>query len=478
MATLRPVLQTQTAAALALLDVVASDVFEAPGAGAQKLAVVDCILTLLCTDGDPHGRVAPRDPVTLTPVIEHLTSRAAAECRERVPELEADFFNTANLAVDVAEAEGLSSLRARKARLGVGYFAPGMLRAIVTYNMALQQSRQPWVCEVSEEDGEAFGAPAASGSVFGSPGLRALHDAMKRHLGREADPRGAAGRIVRALPLDELEPAEKAALRAGSLASSDLAGAILLVGLLSRTGETLSIDLQEIGVDPDLIAGPWTEELDQLVRLEVNEAIMGSQAGSAYASAQKLSALRDRWLYASVQSARREARENEPPRRPVAPVGTDREERAVRAEARRLAGEAVVGAGATGLRPPALRDARALPWRLVAPAAAALVLAVALGLHALGFVDLLGRDLDRWSRKELAAVSEHLVRGHRSGDGEGPAFVGIVGDSWLELTPATREATGRAIVAELRNRGIAQVMIYDESRQLRIQGLGRTIQSL
>jgi hypothetical protein len=239
------------------------------------------------------------------------------------------------------------------------------------------------------------------------------------------------------------------------------------------------IDLQEIGIDPDRIAGAWTEEIDQLVRLEVNEAIMGASAGTAHQAAQTLSSLRDRWLYASVRSARREARGSEPSPRPAAAAAqTEDEERRVRAEARKLAGEAVAESVAPPAREAWTGGGRALPWRLVAPAAAGLALCLTLGLHALGVIDLLGRDLDRWNEAELVAVSEYLASGHRSGGGQGDAFVGTVDEAWLALPLSARQSIGREIVHELRERGIQQVMIYDESHELRIQGLGRTVHAL
>jgi hypothetical protein len=410
-------------------------------------------------------------------VLRALGKRADAEFGAKPADLEAEFFTAANLAVDVSDAGSQRELRARKSKLGRSYFAPGMLRAVVTYNMALQQSMQPWTCAPDgAEDPSLAPAPAATGSLFGSGALASLHSALKQRIDGEPLQRGPVHRVAWALGLDDLGPAELTSLRDGALETSELRCAVILVGLLCRSLNVLGIELQEIGIDPDTVSEGWTEELDQLVKIEVNDSIMDSASGAAYEEARGLSELRNRFLFDSMKSVNRKARGNRGEGRAAQ---ADFEERQVRKEARALASQAVSGEE----RPRAPRSSgprgvRHWPWRLAVPATAIVVLAVGMALQLLGVIDLLGRGLDRWDRDELAAVSEYLVDGHRNGDGNGVAFVGTIDESWLALSSAEREATAEQLVTGLREHGVSQVMIYDAERTLRIQGLGRIVRTL
>jgi hypothetical protein len=101
-----------------------------------------------------------------------------------------------------------------------------------------------------------------------------------------------------------------------------------------------------------------------------------------------------------------------------------------------------------------------------------------MGLQQLGFIDLLGRDLDRWGGGELASVSPHLTKGHRNGDGAGIAFVGTIDETWLALATEKRQRAAEELVGRLRNQGVEQVMIYDDQNKLRIQALGEKVRML
>ncbi len=459
---------------LTVVDLLALDAFRSPESLPKRLALVDALITLACTEGDSRQRVAPQDPVALTPVLRELARVAEAEFGEKQAELEAGFFNAANLAADVREPPALAELRARKAKLGRGYFAPGMLRAIVTYNMALEQARQPWVCTPETGDATESFAPPASGSVFASDALAGLHAALRERLAGKPLQKGPAHRIARALDVDALDPSCIAALDEGSLAAADLRCAIVLVGLLVRSLNVLGVELQEIGIDPDVVSSRWLEELDQLVKIEVNDSIMSTSSGAAYEEARALSDLRNRFLFDSTKAPDRKDRTRSAPEAAHA-AKSESEERQTRKEARALASEAV----SDDARPRAVRsERREIEWRIAVPALAIAALAVGVGLQHFGIIDVFGRGHDRWSQTDLAAVSDYLTQGKRNGEGAGTAFVGTVDERWLSLTPAERLTAAEALVSELAERGVSQVMIYDSDRRLRIQSLGDRIVTL
>ncbi|HEX9814360.1 MAG TPA: hypothetical protein VGB31_05380, partial [Myxococcota bacterium] len=100
-----------------------------------RIPSIDYLITLLCSAGSDRP---PHDPVQLTPRLHELCERSGVDYDPRLPEIEAEFFHAA----DMYEAEArnelqLRALRTRKAELGASYFAPQVLRAIVTYNVSL-----------------------------------------------------------------------------------------------------------------------------------------------------------------------------------------------------------------------------------------------------------------------------------------------------------------------------------------------------
>ena len=72
----------------------------------------------------------------------------------------------------------------------------------------------------------------------------------------------------------------------------------------------------------------------------------------------------------------------------------------------------------------------------------------------------------------FAELSPYLSSGKRSGEGNGPAFVGRLGDAWSELDSGKQRIEARVLVKALRARGIREIMLYDDDGRLRIQALG------
>jgi len=78
----------------------------------------------------------------------------------------------------------------------------------------------------------------------------------------------------------------------------------------------------------------------------------------------------------------------------------------------------------------------------------------------------------RISSEELARVSPFLASGKRSDEGMGTAFVGTLHGVWSELETEEQNLAAGELVEELRQRGVREIMIYDDERRLRIQALG------
>ncbi len=457
-----------------LLDLLTADAIADAAALPEKLPAVDALITFLCSEGRSLNRDATRDPVTVTNVMRSVCQRVEARGSDDVGALEAAFF----AAADRGDLDELREMNARKANLGMDYFAPRVLRAVVTCNLSLARATPPPEDPIAPQQPAGAPEPAppkamptASGSLFGCAALGAVLEAVQKRLDGQAVQPGRTSRIAGALDLDTLHGPDRVALREGRFEVSELRTAVVLVGLLQRSAGAIGQELRACGIEPQVLAERWVEELDERVKIEVNDAIRSCTESVHYERARELSTLRDRFLdrpqpvgVVAGRAARpsRAAREQE-------------DSRETRREARALASAAV--STGTSARPDRGGPLERVAWRRLALVVVGFALPVGMLLLALGVIEIGQSDIDRWGRRELGEVSEHLVAGRRNGGGEGNAFVGTVGNAWQALPLAEREQEARRLIEALRAQGITQVMIYDAERKLRIQALGEMIRA-
>ncbi len=187
----------------------------------------------------PVSGMPPNDPVQLTPRLHELCGRSIVDYDPRLPEIEAEFFHAADMYEADARGElRLRALQTRKAELGSGYFSPQVLRAIVTYNAALLHrideevlASQDWgsLPPVAKE-------PPREVSVFDTPALPQIAQALRRRAAGGAPELSAVDRIAWCLDLEYPTATERRALLAESVTpSDDLARTVILIGLLCRT---------------------------------------------------------------------------------------------------------------------------------------------------------------------------------------------------------------------------------------------------
>ena len=164
-----------------------------------RIPSIDYLITLLCSAGSDQPL---HDPVQLTPRLHELCERVGVDYDPRLPEIEAEFFHAADMyEADAREEQQLRALRTRKTELGSSYFAPQVLRAIVTYNAALLQrideevlASQDWgsLPPVADE-------PQRAVSVFDTPALPQIAQALRRRVAGES-PRVERDRSHRVVP--------------------------------------------------------------------------------------------------------------------------------------------------------------------------------------------------------------------------------------------------------------------------------------
>ena len=192
-----------------------------------------------------------QDPVTLTHRLHRLCERSAVDDDPRLPELEAEFYAAADLhEAELRNEVELRTLRRRKMELETSYFAPRVLRAIVTYNAALMRrideevlSSQDWGNLPSEE------APDQGGSLFERPALPKLAEALRRRTAGDPPTRDPLDRIAWCLDLTDLTAAEREALLSESTGRREgLEGTTILLGLLCRSAVVLDEEFPAIGI--------------------------------------------------------------------------------------------------------------------------------------------------------------------------------------------------------------------------------------
>lgn len=555
---------------LALLDLLLDELDPTTSDWANRLGTLDYLITLLCTNGAPRPGGVIHDPIALTPRLAQLGRSAEQSGDPRLDECEAEFFAAANMdRSELREEFQRRTLRQKKVELGLLFFAPRVLRAILTYNAALLQRVTDEILEAAD-----WGQVTPSGSseegtscvsVFASKPLQRLAGAVRARARGEGRMDSPEARIAAALELEQLDRSTREALCESTIAtpSNPIATAIL-IGAMCRKLTILSFELQEIGIDPDQVADVWALELDELFEREID----AKHADGAFKQAYALAELRNELLLQPVTDRLREEREvvQRSIRRPRSSAGTTSSRAlpesfsppaaetpgiaatatpsapsdpssappakkneapdlstpssvsrtrpaaaasaAIAAPASPTASTAPAAPAANGSRGAAAasaparspdtrkrgrardlvrealeddRKGRAAGQRRNAGraseigarvAAAALVLVALAGVAYFHYSNAPGRDLQAFSAEQLEVVSPYLVEGHRNGLGHGPGFVGTLDERWTALSEPEREATAEAMVERLRQHGLAQVMIYDRTRRLRIQALG------
>ncbi len=466
-AQLRSTLPSQVASdrrgVLDLLDLILGAEIEGLAGTEERIAAIDYLITLLCSSDAGADTGTIQDPVTLTPRLYGLCERSDIDYDPRLPEIEAEFFAAADMyAADARGESALRTLRRRKSELGPSYFAPRVLRAIVTYNAALMQRIDEEVLN-SLDWGSSPRAPdefSEGASLFETPALQELALALRRRAAGDAPELCPLDRVAWCLDLSSLDESERSALRSESVGlAENVKGMALLLGLLRRSAVVLEDELAEIGIPPQQLSGEWIREIDEALQREVNARI----AGDDYREACHLSELKGKLLSAPMAEVHRKNRV----RRPVKPVEPNRDD--VREEARQIAEEALKREDARVGRGGGV-NWKSWPWARIArvgASACCALLALALAVNLIS-----DRDLERLGSGDLERVSPYLSRGARSDEGKGSAFVGTIDEEWSVLGADGQMQVAEDLVRALRARGVREIMVFDDERQLRIQALG------
>jgi len=299
-----------------------------------------------------------------------------------------------------------------------------------------------WLAEL---EGESADVPP----IEESEGMRLVAEAMRRRLDGISIGSCTSERIALSLDISTLLDEEKDALRTQSVPGvPDGALAFtVLVGLLLKNAVVLAPELEEIGVDPDILETDWVEALDERLKEEVSEHL----AANAYDQACLLSEAKARHLYSPVSTLKRTRMRDSAI--DSAWDGSDRP------------GPRALGTGRAAVLDETRRRKRRAKLRIV-------LAAMAVGV--LGFVALQATrsgeapEIHHFTGGELNTISRYVISGYRDGQGKGARLVGSVDRDWLELDLPERIATMRELTERLAEEGVEEIILYDADHAIRV----------
>jgi len=271
---------------------------------------IDLLVTLLSRRRVRGVAVLQCDPSKVTPGI-------ARRCGARDASSDYHGFDYARsfreatmelLTLDESE-EIIERMRGIKAELGPHFFDREVLRALVGFNIAVENRRRElWelgqqqdlaleqtlraLTELDSEAPEVANTARLRGAL-GSPGMRALEDAIRERLTGEDQAAQIARRLAEQVDLSRLdEPDVNALIHPGEDLTSALTRAAVVVGLTLRDLPSLTERLHELDIDVTRMKTDWVKELDRALQTAIQTLTLAGRS----AEATRLSRTRMRFL--------------------------------------------------------------------------------------------------------------------------------------------------------------------------------------
>jgi len=477
-----------------LLDLLIEDI-----AGmADRRATIEYVVTLLSTsDSDDVRRIA-HDPARLTPAMQALCDSIETEYGTVSDEYELAFFEAANVDSSVNVFARVQELRSKKEELGTACFLPGVLRAIVTYNVRMANEISS-AATSSREDDLAFedlvesevlepqvaeqtpseldfvepslqGEPEESISIHESNGIDQIRNALGRRMRGVPIGSCVSERIALAVDLTSLDVEELDILGAEPTddPDSETTASILVLGLMNAVFPAIEESLLELGISRKQLHEDWTQELDHALQGRISTLL----AANSYETACGLSEFKTKHLYASISSLAREKRDRDG----VQPRQSRERPDQAKAEMIEAATEAQASLkGGTGnwvgpMREIALGETQS-GRRIRGGVAAAAIVSVLLAL-AFNVVQSSEVEVADLRPRELSDISPYLQTAYRNGNGSGVLVIGRVDSDWHGLEGHERVAAAEKMRTRFLSEKVRDVMIYDENRRLQIQIAG------
>jgi hypothetical protein len=447
----------------------------------RYLRVVDFLVTLLSTGMRDGKWVVEIDPANLNDTVRNrcaLTGYIDTAVEARiVSRFQGAAERVASGPGDVAIMEEISAYKVDVASF---YFNPAILRCIVGYNVAArnhfeERMRRGREMDAAIDDELGLFAPlvdqdprAGTDPAAGllppheSPGVLAVQEAIRRRLQQAELARGPAERIAEGLDLDWLAEAERSALLEpehediGRIVRLTVVLGHLAMSLPEHEPEFTALGLREGHLDA------WICALGDEVQAQIDTLIRDNR----YDGAVRLGDVKSRYLAAVLLVARRRlgrrgAHRDEADNLERDAIGLVREH----LERERF-----------NKRPPVFNDLFGGGWRRTLALSA-----VGLLVAFLAIIEIVPsshprkiRELEHWQARDISTV---LTSAYRDYADDRSMFVGILAPHWSELAPNTRYQHAEVIRTKVLERGVEEVLLFDEDRVLQahyFEGAWRT----
>jgi hypothetical protein len=468
----------------------------------RRRATIEYVVTLLATSDESGTRKIAHDPAKLTPAMQSLCERTESECGAVSEEYELAFFEAANVDDSADVFARVRELRAKKEELGAACFLPGVLRALVTYNVRManqmssavmtsraedlafedlveeteskkleskeEEEEQPQEEEESELD---FVEPELKVesiepiSIHDSSGISQIWEALRRRLRSVPIGSCVSERVALAVDLTPLDVDELRMLGSEESDEEQTTAAILLVGLLNSVYPAIEASLVELGITREQLHEDWAQELDQ----DLQERISALLASNEYESACRLSEFKTKHLYASLSSLARVRRDRDG----IRPQRLRTEEDAARTDMLAAAREAEAELrGSIGknwvapVRRVALGEdgmARKIRGGIVAAVACTMVI-----IAAVNWIRAEAPEIAELRPRQLSDISLYLKTAYRNGNGSGALVIGRVDEHWHALSKEMQIEAATEMRLQFLNEEVKDAMIYDADYRLQI----------
>jgi len=439
----------------------------------SRMSVIDYLITLLCVvrQGESWSMVV--DPPNVSEGT-RARSLGAPPCDpERQNEIFSRFLNAAEQLKAGGNADSvLGEMRQYKADIGPYFFAPEIMRCLVSYNMAVRSYREAQISAVRAMDREVDLDPIAAEPVpetdtpsaapepppksLGADGMAAIEAAIRQRIAGQQPAAGTAGEIANLIDIAGLPPEVTEAFQSDGTSNVQiLIRRIAVLGLVAEKHAELETQRVALGIGDGFFEEQLLE-VSERVRRETNDLI----ANNGYDHARTLSDLQSRYLFNPLVKARQSQAPEKRKKSSSPATSVDSGDLA------RIADRMAQPRGRRpGTRKRVKQRGQMLRWTLAT---------VALGLCAAlaNQVAPSPKSIGEMTPDQLRNVSSLLVQGYRNQSGKGPVFIGTLASHWEEMKRWQRKQGAEAIHKRLGLVGVRELMLFDERRKLQIHYVG------
>ena len=441
---------------------------------ARRVRTIEYLVTLLASESCEGVRHLVADPTKLSAELrDYCTMQGGALPADKDPTVIAAQFQASAQRAEASEdpSSVVQEIGNLKEDLGEGIFAPAILRAAVEYNISvynrtedlLDESRtDDWLedselllsMDVADQDrgpaeqgDDATPAPRGEpvASADGDAGLARIEAAIGAQLRDEAVGDDLAAELIDGLCLGEAE--RKVFVDADDSEYAAMLRRMVSVGVAYGSLSSHAARAAELGFSTGFLQ-PEVQRLNEEMRDQTKKLI----AEGKYDSARVVSRVKQKFLQGTLLEMTRVA------------IG----QRAAEAGPLPAREKSVEGADEVlGEETKARREKRQKRVKQAKRSAAGVLFVLVLAALGWRLAMIEPLPFDVWTPERLTGLSPHMVSGYRGDSGASQLFIGVVDQRFRTLSVEQQRSEGARIYEGLKPKGVREVLLYDEHRQVR-----------